>query len=219
MQDWGFEGPTFGPFELISITYGTIHLTRWDEQGKPVEYEIQSINNMYFYDGAFYGDLELCEDGATETPVEAKLVVPRKYQSVRDERPAIFLPREHFRQFAQTAAVFVDVVRETLGDRVGDSLSRALQTVVALRSRRPHVVIEFKNDDGSVNALLLEGFVAEEDVRARLDEGKYFDLFFADVGKRGELLAVRRATETDQLTMRRVGHVDGFLRSLPLGTS
>jgi hypothetical protein len=54
LEDWGTEGPIFGPFECIQSTYACdIHLRNSDD----TEYRgLRYYDDMVYYDGVYYGD-------------------------------------------------------------------------------------------------------------------------------------------------------------------
>ena len=49
MDDWGVEGPTFGPFDYIHTTYAT-DIKFGDN------HTLNIYDEMVYYDGMFYGD-------------------------------------------------------------------------------------------------------------------------------------------------------------------
>ena len=53
MDDWGSDGPVFGPYEFVHITYST-HV----KLGKPDDDcdELFAFEDLLFYDGIYYGD-------------------------------------------------------------------------------------------------------------------------------------------------------------------
>jgi len=53
MQDWGSDGPIFGPYEYVHITYKNyIRICNSDETSD----ELYLSEDMLFYDGVYYGD-------------------------------------------------------------------------------------------------------------------------------------------------------------------
>jgi hypothetical protein len=53
MDDWGTDGPVFGPYEFVHTTYG------WDiKLGKSHGNcdELYVYEDMVYYDGVYYGD-------------------------------------------------------------------------------------------------------------------------------------------------------------------
>ena len=65
-EDWGTDGPVFGPLEFCHITYlNTINIAKkGDHDGTgPMLSEADPMyfhNDLLFYDGVYYGDFELC---------------------------------------------------------------------------------------------------------------------------------------------------------------
>lgn len=56
MDDWGSNGPVFGPFSFVHTTY-SYHL----KLGRPDEncQELYLYEDMLYYDGVYYGDWTL----------------------------------------------------------------------------------------------------------------------------------------------------------------
>ena len=73
MDDWGTDGPVFGPYEFAHTTYGT-HL----KLGKPDSDcdELFAYEDLLYYEGAYYGDWSvftnetLDKTGFTVSPFE-----------------------------------------------------------------------------------------------------------------------------------------------------
>lgn len=59
MQDWGFRGPTLGPFAAIHVTYLS-SLRCFKDDGS--ELEIKFHEDMIEHGGCFYGDFEITSD-------------------------------------------------------------------------------------------------------------------------------------------------------------
>ena len=55
LEDWGSEGPTFGPYESIQITYGA-HIKMHAPDGFD---DLTWYEDLVFYDGVYYGDLSI----------------------------------------------------------------------------------------------------------------------------------------------------------------
>ncbi len=53
LEDWGSEGPTFGPYESIQITYG-VHIKMHTSDGFD---DLVWDEDLIFYDGVYYGDV------------------------------------------------------------------------------------------------------------------------------------------------------------------
>jgi hypothetical protein len=59
MEDWGFNGPTQGPFAAIHATYlSSLRCIREDSS----ELEIKFHEDMLAFDGAYYGDFEITSE-------------------------------------------------------------------------------------------------------------------------------------------------------------
>jgi hypothetical protein len=55
-EDWGFNGPTQGPFEWVHITYLT-HMRCGRADGSEVEFKFHE--DMLEHEGSYYGDFEI----------------------------------------------------------------------------------------------------------------------------------------------------------------
>lgn len=53
MDDWGTDGPVFGPYEFVHTTY-TYHI-KLGRNGGHVD-ELFLYEDMMYYDGVYYGD-------------------------------------------------------------------------------------------------------------------------------------------------------------------
>ena len=53
MEDWGLDGPVFGPFEFVHTTY-SFHVKLGKSDGNC--FEIHCFEDMLYYDGVYYGD-------------------------------------------------------------------------------------------------------------------------------------------------------------------
>ncbi len=58
MDDWGFDGPVFGPYDFIHTTYAC-HVKMGRDNGDLDELRI--VGDMIFYDGKYYGDWSVYE--------------------------------------------------------------------------------------------------------------------------------------------------------------
>lgn len=54
LSDWGFDGPTLGPFTHVSMTYGCINVSTDDEV-----FDLTIVDGLVVYDGKFYGDVSI----------------------------------------------------------------------------------------------------------------------------------------------------------------
>jgi hypothetical protein len=55
LEDWGSEGPVFGPYESIQVTYGS-HIKMHKSDGFD---DLNWYEDLVYYDGIFYGDMEV----------------------------------------------------------------------------------------------------------------------------------------------------------------
>ncbi|MBE0534786.1 MAG: hypothetical protein IH624_03890 [Phycisphaerae bacterium] len=53
MDDWGADGPIFGPYRFIHTTYGA-HVTLGLDNGEM--HDLYTVESMIYYDGVYYGD-------------------------------------------------------------------------------------------------------------------------------------------------------------------
>jgi len=60
LDDWGFNGPTFGPYSRIAITYGC-HIKAIDEKEKITDFTI-GTDGLVEVLGAFYGDFIIIDE-------------------------------------------------------------------------------------------------------------------------------------------------------------
>ena len=56
MQDWGFNGPTFGPLASVAQVYLT-HLRLYGDDG--VELWLETCEDMIVWQGSYYGDMSI----------------------------------------------------------------------------------------------------------------------------------------------------------------
>ena len=82
MDDWGTDGPVFGPYEFAHTTYKS-HLKLGRPEGHCDELFVHA-EDMVFYDGVYYGDWsvfarETLQQGGYQTtkfdPAKARLPV------------------------------------------------------------------------------------------------------------------------------------------------
>ena len=55
LDDWGFDGPIFGPYDFVHTTYAC-HIRMGDA------HELRIVEDMVFYDGKYYGDWSVFEN-------------------------------------------------------------------------------------------------------------------------------------------------------------
>lgn len=60
MQDWGDDGPTFGPYKSMITTYGS-HVRLFPKDGHEgfYEHEFCITDGLIYYNGMYYGDWEV----------------------------------------------------------------------------------------------------------------------------------------------------------------
>lgn len=61
MDDWGSDGPVFGPYRFVHTTY-QYHLKLGCEDGTCVELFLHE--DMLFYGGVYYGDWSVFDENA-----------------------------------------------------------------------------------------------------------------------------------------------------------
>ena len=61
LGDWGYTGPTLGPFVAIHFTYLT-HVRCFPEGHRGDEMELVFAEECLAYDGSYYGDFEIVSD-------------------------------------------------------------------------------------------------------------------------------------------------------------
>ena len=70
LEDWGSEGPVFGPYESIQITYES-HIKMHSDSGFD---DLAWQEDLVFYDGIYYGDVEI------STTAPASEITPYKHE-------------------------------------------------------------------------------------------------------------------------------------------
>ena len=61
MDDWGSDGPVFGPYSFIHTTYSS--LVRLGNEDGSCD-ELFSYEDMLYYDGCYYGDWSVFDETA-----------------------------------------------------------------------------------------------------------------------------------------------------------
>ena len=59
MNDWGSDGPVFGPYNFIHTTYSSL-VRLGNEDGSCCE--LFSYEDMLYYDGCYYGDWSVFDE-------------------------------------------------------------------------------------------------------------------------------------------------------------
>jgi hypothetical protein len=69
MNDWGFDGPVLGPFEVVHFTY-TTHVRCFPEgsDGDIDAIELCYHDDMLVHEGKYYGDFEIAASFESSTP-------------------------------------------------------------------------------------------------------------------------------------------------------
>jgi len=79
LDDWGFDGPVFGPYDWAHTTYA-MHLKLGRKDG--TLHELFVDEDMLYYGGAWYGDWsvfsDLSEDAAPSVYDKEKAVIPER---------------------------------------------------------------------------------------------------------------------------------------------
>ena len=62
LEDWGFDGPTLGPFPYVHTTYA------WDIKWADTNglQHVTLVDEMFPWEGKFYGDWSITSDDAPE---------------------------------------------------------------------------------------------------------------------------------------------------------
>lgn len=127
MNDWGTEGPTFGPLEAVQSTYGTLSLAFEDR-----EVHLPLVDGLVHYDGVLYGDT--CAFVATSAdavlPDEARAAVPRLDWQQRVEPAPVTVPGDAIADYHRSVTVFRDALLELAGERTASTALHALRRVV-----------------------------------------------------------------------------------------
>ena len=59
MNDWGSDGPVFGPYEFVHVTYAFhVKLGKQDDHCD----ELFGFEDMIYYDGVYYGDWSVFDE-------------------------------------------------------------------------------------------------------------------------------------------------------------
>jgi hypothetical protein len=87
MDDWGSDGPVFGPYEFVHTTYGwNIKLVK--SNGNCDELYVQE---MVYYDGIYYGDWSVF-DAAVLEKTKFQIAVFQQDKANLPEKSTIILP-------------------------------------------------------------------------------------------------------------------------------
>ena len=95
MNDWGSDGPIFGPYDFFRTTY-LCHIKMGLDSGDV--HELYVVEDMIYYDGVYYGDwsvfpeeIYLKENQSLRQPYDSQKADLPKKQDVptRDENPPV----------------------------------------------------------------------------------------------------------------------------------
>ncbi len=90
LEDWGSEGPIFGPYESVQMTYGS-HIKMHTGSGFD---DLNWLEDLIYYDGIFYGDMEIfnAEEAQKTTPYQeekSKLPNETDKENSDESKPAL----------------------------------------------------------------------------------------------------------------------------------
>lgn len=89
MNDWGADGPVFGPLSFVHTTYATrIHLGAPDELGDTLG-DLFIVDDLVFYDGMFYGDWSAFAEQYLDAELRARIV---EFDEVKADLPSRTVP-------------------------------------------------------------------------------------------------------------------------------
>lgn len=80
MNDWGADGPIFGPYRFVHTTYGA-HVTLGLDNGEL--HDLYTVEDMIFYDNMYYGDWSVF----TEDSLKEGQCSTQPYDSFKAELP------------------------------------------------------------------------------------------------------------------------------------
>jgi hypothetical protein len=127
LDDWGFDGPCLGPLTGVHLAYG--HVGVFGEADERIA--IPNVDDLLFYGGSYFGDASIrpiSEQPATTQVDERFTSVPQKL--VRRWPRPINVDPLHAPEYLRRVEVFVDSVRELLGDAPAEAARGALSRFV-----------------------------------------------------------------------------------------
>jgi len=64
METWGYDGPLLGPFDAVTCTYQSTIMVYKDHEDicKILTEFLTIVKGLIYYDGVFYGDMQVCSD-------------------------------------------------------------------------------------------------------------------------------------------------------------
>lgn len=127
MDDWGTQGPTFGPLDAVQTTYGTLRLAFEDR-----EVHLPLVDGLVHYDGVLYGDT--CAFVATSAdavlPDETRAAVQRLDWEQRLEPAPVTVPGDAIADYHRSLTVFRDALLDLAGEGTASAALLALRRVV-----------------------------------------------------------------------------------------
>lgn len=96
LDDWGKQGPVFGPLDYVHTTYGSHVKMRFTNLPETeAEVDLHTVDDLLFYDGCYYGDWTVYDippaDPARLQPFDPAKASP---DTLAPEPPATVAPDE-----------------------------------------------------------------------------------------------------------------------------
>jgi hypothetical protein len=95
LDDWGFQGPTFGPFESIQLTYGSHLKCHNGPLNKDWDFDVSE--DGVFFEGGYYGDFNI----TSEVFLKDQLEVSGKVLSCEKKDLPLLLPLAKDREWVR----------------------------------------------------------------------------------------------------------------------
>ena len=130
LDDWGFDGPCIGPVSSVHLTYLNLRIAPDDDECV----DIPRVDDLLFYDGGYFGDVAI-ESAALQPPtsqIDERLTAAPARGPGQLRRP-IVLPRRKLHEYLLRVEVFVDSIRELVGDKAAEAARVQLSHVVSER--------------------------------------------------------------------------------------
>lgn len=133
LEDWGTEGPWFGPLDFVHTTYGTHIKFQYAGRDSEAGHDLHVVGDMVYYNGVYYGDWSVCTgpapDGRVEEfdPERAKL--PERPAEEAPRTPAVEAIRTEIEDFLASnffmgESPLNEAEVETLAEAIADRLKR-----------------------------------------------------------------------------------------------
>jgi hypothetical protein len=74
LDDWGTNGPVFGPLSYVHTTYGE-HVQLGDPETSDSLGDLYVTENLLYYDGVYYGDWSVCTADELDDDLRARVTV------------------------------------------------------------------------------------------------------------------------------------------------